>query len=126
MSAVGAIMQVDLKESKDSISQVVTTILEEITLESDDSVRLFLSPGDTSLLADFKPNTENPVKILSDPRLATGSARAVMGDSIIESMRENRVQQIVDQIMGETQKKTASRVSKKNVSNKKGSVRKKA
>jgi len=126
VSAVGAIMQVDLKESKDSISKVVTTILEEITLESDDSVRLFLSPGDTSLLADFEPNTENPVKILSDPRLASGSARAVMGDSIIESMRENRVQQIVDQIMGETQKKTASRVSKKNVSNKKGSVRKKA
>ena len=115
-----------LKESKDSISKIVTTILEEITRESDGSVRLFLSPRDTSLLADFEPNAENPVKILSDPRLATGSARAVMGDSIIESMRENRVQQIVDQIMGETQKKTVSRVSKKNVSKKKGSVRKKA
>ena len=79
-----------------------------------------MSPRDTSLLADFEPNAENPVKILSDPRLATGSARAVMGDSIIESMRENRVQQIVDQIMGETPKKTASRVPKKNSMMRKG------
>ena len=124
VSAIGEIMRVELKESKDSISKIVANILEEITLESDDSVRLFLSPGDTSLLKDFEPNTDNSVKILSDPRLTSGSARAVMGDSIIESMRENRVQQIVDQIMGETRKKTGSTISKSKVSNKKNSVKK--
>ena len=126
VSAVGAIMHVDLIESRDSISKIVSTILEEITLESDGSVRLFLSPGDTSLLKDFEPSTENSVKILSDPRLTDGSARAVMGDSIIESMTENRIHQIVDQIMGETKNKTTSANSKSKVANKKRSVRKKS
>ena len=126
VSAVGAIMHVDLIESRDSISKIVSTILEEITLESDGAVRLFLSPGDTSLLKDFEPSTENSVKILSDPRLTDGSVRAVMGDSIIESMSENRVQQIVDQIMGETKNKTTSANSKSKVANKKRSVRKKS
>ena len=79
-----------------------------------------------SLLKDFEPSTENSVKILSDPRLTDGSARAVMGDSIIESMTENRVHQIVDQILGETKNKTTSANSKSKVANKKRSVRKKS
>ncbi len=49
-----------------------------------------------------------------------------MGDSIIESMKENRVQQIVDQIMGDTQKKSASRNPQNKGSNKRRSVKKKA
>ena len=126
VSALRAILQVDLTESEDSISKIVETILKQITLESDGSVRLFLNPSDASILKDFEPDTENSVKILSDPRLTPGSARAVMGDSIIESMKENRVQQIVDQIMGDTQKKSASRSSQNRVPSKKKSVKKKA
>ena len=126
VSAIKAILQVDLAESEDSISKIVATILKEITLESDDSVRLFLNPSDASILKDFEPDTENSVKILSDARLNRGSARAVMGDSIIESMKENRVQQIVDQIMGDTQKKSASRNPQNKGSNKRRSVKKKA
>ena len=125
VSALRAILQVDLAESEDSISKIVETILKQITLESDGSVRLFLNPSDASILKDFEPDTENSVKILSDPRLTPGSARAVMGDSIIESMKENRVQQIVDQIMGDTQKKSASRSSQNRVPSKKKSVKKK-
>jgi len=126
VSAIKAILQVDLTESEDSISKIVATILKEITLESDGSVRLFLNPNDASILKDFEPDTENSVKILSDARLNPGSARAVMGDSIIESMKENRVQQIVDQIMGDTQKKSASRNPQSKVPSKRRSVKKKA
>ena len=126
VSAIKAILQVDLAESEGSISKIVATILKEITLESDGSVRLFLNPSDASILKDFEPDTENSVKILSDARLNRGSARAVMGDSIIESMKENRVQQIVDQIMGDTQKKSASRNPQNKGSNKRRSVKKKA
>ncbi len=126
VSAIKAILQVDLLESEGSISKIVATILKEITLESDGSVRLFLNPSDASILKDFEPDTENSVKILSDARLNRGSARAVMGDSIIESMKENRVQQIVDQIMGDTQKKSASRNPQNKGSNKRRSVKKKA
>ena len=126
VSAIKAILQVDLAESEDSISKIVATILKEITLESDGSVRLFLNPSDASILKDFEPDTENSVKILSDARLNPGSARAVMGDSIIESMKENRVQQIVDQIMGDTQKKSASRNPQNKVPSKRRSVKKKA
>ena len=126
VSAIKAILQVDLTESEDSISKIVATILKEITLESDGSVRLFLNPNDASILKDFEPDTENSVKILSDARLNPGSARAVMGDSIIESMKENRVQQIVDEIMGDTQKKSASRNPQNKVPSKRNSVKKKA
>ena len=126
ISAIKAILQVDLPESEDSISKIVATILKQITLESDGSVRLFLNPSDASILKDFEPDTENSVKILSDARLNRGSARAVMGDSIIESMKENRVQQIVDQIMGDTQKKSASGNLQNKVGSKKKSVKKKA
>ena len=123
ISAIKAILQVDLPESEDSISKIVATILKQITLESDASVRLFLNPSDASILKDFDPDTENSVKILSDARLNRGSARAVMGDSIIESMKENRVQQIVDQIMGDTQKKSASGNLRNKVGSKKKSVK---
>ena len=126
VSAIKTILQVDLAESEDSISKIVATILKQITLESDGSVRLFLNPSDASILKDFEPDTENSVKILSDARLTRGSARAVMGDSIIESMKENRVQQIVDQIMGDTQKKSASRNSQNKVPSKKKSAKRKA
>ena len=126
VSAIKAILQVDLTESEDSISKIVASILKEITLESDGSVRLFLNPNDASILKDFEPDTENSVKILSDARLNPGSARAVMGDSIIESMKENRVQQIVDEIMGDTQKKSASRNRQNKVPSKRRSVKRKA
>ena len=126
VSAIKAILQVDLAESEDAIAKIVETILKQITLESDGSVRLFLNPSDASILKDFEPDTENSVKILSDARLTRGSARAVMGDSIIESMKENRVQQIVDQIMGDTQKKSASGNLQNKVGSKKKSVKKKA
>ena len=126
VSAIKTILQVDLAESEDSISKIVATILKQITLESDGSVRLFLNPSDASILKDFEPDTENSVKILSDARLTRGSARAVMGDSIIESMKENRVQQIVDQIMGDTQKKSASRNSQNKGPSKKKSAKRKA
>ena len=119
IAAIEAIMQVDLMESKESISRIVATILEEITRESDGSVRVFLNPSDTSLLKDFEPNVEGEVKILSDPRLTKGSARAVMGDSIIESLRENRLDQIVNQILGEVKKKSGSLTRNKNVNKKK-------
>ena len=118
IAAIEAIMQVNLVESKESISRIVASILEEITLESDGSVRVFLNPSDTSLLKDFEPDTEAEVKILSDPRLAKGSARAIMGDSIIESLRENRLDQIVNQILGEVKKKSISSPKKKPVKKK--------
>ncbi len=74
VSAIKAILEVDLLESEGSISKIVATILKEITLESDGSVRLFLNPSDASILKDFEPDTENSVKILSDARLNRGSA----------------------------------------------------
>lgn len=124
IAAIEAIMQVDLTESKESISRIVATILEEITRESDGSVRVFLNPSDTSLLKDFEPKAESEVKILSDPRLTKGSARAVMGDSIIESLRENRLDQMVNQILGEVKKKSGSSMRNKNVNRKKPSNKK--
>ena len=78
--------------------------------------RIFLNPNDAVLLKNRKSDSEYPVKILSDHRLTRGSARAVMGDSIIESMKENRVADIVNQILGEKNKKTVKSLRKKTTS----------
>ena len=113
VSAIETIMQTELVESKKSISNIVSTILEEISIEADGSIRLFLNPNDASLLKNQKSPNDSPIKILSDPRLTAGSARAVIGDAVIENMKENRVRHIVNQILGENQGKTTKPLRKK-------------
>jgi len=115
-NAVETIMQVELSESKNSISNIVSTMLEEMSIEADGEIRIFLNPNDAALLKNRKSDSEYPVKILSDHRLTRGSARAVMGDSIIESMKENRVADIVNQILGGKNKKTVKPSRKKTAS----------
>ena len=112
-SAIETIMQVELSESKSSISNIVSTMLEEMAIEADGEIRIFLNTNDAVLLKNEKFATESSVKILSDPRLTRGSVRAVMGDSIIESMKESRVTHIVNQILGEKKKKTTKSLRKK-------------
>jgi hypothetical protein len=114
VSAIESIMQTELVESKKSISTIVSTILEEISsVEADGSIRLFLNPNDAALLKNQKSPNDTPIKILSDPRLSLGSARAVMGDSVIENMKENRVSHIVGQILVDKKAKKTSSVRKK-------------
>ena len=120
-NAVETIMQVELSESKNSISNIVSTILEEISIEANGEIRIFLNPNDAVLLKNRKYDPEYPVKILSDHRLTRGSARAVMGDSIIESMKENRVADIVNQILGGKNKKSVKPLRKKTASS--GSIK---
>ena len=115
-NAIETIMQVELSESKNSISNIVSTILEEISIEANGEIRIFLNPNDAVLLKNRKYDPEYPVKILSDHRLTRGSARAVMGDSIIESMKENRVADIVNQILGGKNKKSVKPLRKKTAS----------
>jgi hypothetical protein len=114
-------MQVELSESKNSISNIVSAILEEMSIEAGGEIRIFLNPNDAVLLKNRKSDSEYPVKILSDHRLTRGSARAVMGDSIIESMKENRVADIVNQILGGKNKKAAKSLRKKTSSS--GSIK---
>jgi hypothetical protein len=113
VKAIESIMQVEMVESKSSISKIVSTILEEMEIEADGEIRLFLNPNDAVLLKNVKFSSESTVKMLSDHRLTRGSVRAVMGDSIIESMKENRVSHIVNQILGENKKKATKPLRKK-------------
>ena len=113
--AIESIMQVELPESKDSISNIVSTMLEEMAIEADGEIRVFLNPNDAALLKDINSSSKSPVRLLSDHRLTRGSARAVMGDSIIESMKENRVADIVNQILGEKSKKITKPLRKKRI-----------
>ena len=113
VNAIESIMQVELVESKSSVSKIVSTILEEMAIEADGDIRLFLNPNDAVLLKNEKFSSESSVKMLSDHRLTRGSVRAVMGDSIIESMKENRVNHVVNQILGENNKKATKPLRKK-------------
>jgi hypothetical protein len=113
VNAIESIMQVELVESKSSVSKIVSTILEEMEIEADGEIRLFLNPNDAVLIKNENFSSESSVKMLSDHRLTRGSVRAVMGDSIIESMKENRVSHIVNQILGENNKKAKKPLRKK-------------
>jgi flagellar biosynthesis/type III secretory pathway protein FliH len=57
-------------------------------------------PSDAVFLRDIKQSEDIEVQIVSDPRLSRGSVRAVMGDAIIESIKEKRIDSIVKLILG--------------------------
>ena len=100
IKSIESILQVELKESKKSVSNIFSSILEEVQLDGNKSVRIFVHPSDAIFLRDVKQSEDLEVQIVSDPRLSRGSVRAVMGDATIESIKEKRINSIVKQILG--------------------------
>jgi len=100
IKSIESIMHVDLKESKKSVLNIFSSILEEVQLDGNKSVRIFVHPSDAVFLRDIKQSEDIEVQIVSDPRLSRGSVRAVMGDAIIESIKEKRIDSIVKLMLG--------------------------
>ncbi|MDG1952076.1 MAG: hypothetical protein P8J52_05695, partial [Gammaproteobacteria bacterium] len=76
--------------------------------------KIFLNPSDLVFLKDGLSHQDPELQFRADARLSRGSIRAVMGDSIIESIKENRVAEVVEKILGASGKqpnqKTGSKV----------------
>jgi len=103
----------DIKESKKSIENILGTLLAEIELEKEKSVKIFLNPSDLVFLKDDSSHQDAELQFRADARLSRGSIRAVMGDSIVESIKENRVAEIVEKILGASSKQTSKRKTSK-------------
>jgi hypothetical protein len=103
----------DIKESKKSIESILGTLLAEIELEKEKSVKIFLNPSDLVFLKDDSSHQDAELQFRADARLSRGSIRAVMGDSIVESIKENRVAEIVEKILGASSKQTSKRKTSK-------------
>ena len=103
----------DIKESKKSIENILGTLLAEIELEKEKSVKIFLNPSYLVFLKDDSSHQDAELQFRADARLSRGSIRAVMGDSIVESIKENRVAEIVEKILGASSKQTSKRKTSK-------------
>ena len=99
----------DMKESKKSIENILETLLAEIELEKEKSIKIFLNPSDLVFLKDGSSHQDTELQFRADARLSRGSIRAVMGDSIVESIKESRVAQVVEKILGASSKQIIKR-----------------
>ena len=100
VKSIQEITLTDMKESKRSVENILATILAEIELDKEQSVKVFLNPSDLVFLKDGLSHQDPELQFRADARLSRGSIRAVMGDSIIESIKENRVAEVVEKILG--------------------------
>jgi len=98
-----------MKESKKSIENILETLLAEIELEKEKSIKIFLNPSDLVFLKDGSSHQDTELQFRADARLSRGSIRAVMGDSIVESIKESRVAQVVEKILGASSKQIIKR-----------------
>ena len=114
VKSIQEITLTDMKESKRSVENILATLLAEIELDKEQSVKIFLNPSDLVFLKDGLSHQDPELQFRADARLSRGSIRAVMGDSIIESIKENRVAEVVEKILGASGKqlnqKTGSKV----------------
>ena len=114
VKSIQEITLTDMKESKRSVENILATLLAEIELDKEQSVKIFLNPSDLVFLKDGLSHQDPELQFRADARLGRGSIRAVMGDSIIESIKENRVAEVVEKILGASGKqpnqKTGSKV----------------
>ena len=100
VKSIQEITLTDMKESKKSVENILATLLAEIELDKERSVKIFLNPSDLVFLKDGLSHQDPELQFRADARLSRGSIRAVMGDSIIESIKENRVAEVVEKILG--------------------------
>ncbi|MDG0998966.1 MAG: FliH/SctL family protein, partial [Gammaproteobacteria bacterium] len=100
VKSIQEITLTDMKESKRSVENILATLLAEIELDKEQSVKIFLNPSDLVFLKDGLSHQDPELQFRADARLSRGSIRAVMGDSIIESIKENRVAEVVEKILG--------------------------
>lgn len=105
VKSIQEITLTDMKESKRSVENILATLLAEIELDKEQSVKVFLNPSDLVFLKDGSSHQDSELQFRADARLSRGSIRAVMGDSIIESIKENRVAEVVEKILGASGKK---------------------
>ena len=114
VKSIQEITLTDMKESKRSVENILATLLAEIELDKEQSVKIFLNPSDLVFLKDGLSHQDPELQFRADARLSRGSIRAVVGDSIIESIKENRVAEVVEKILGASGKqpnqKTGSKV----------------
>ncbi len=113
VKSIQEITLTDMKESKRSVENILATILAEIELDKEQSVKVFLNPSDLVFLKDGSSHQDSELQFRADARLSRGSIRAVMGDSIIESIKENRVAEVVEKILGASGKQSNQKKSSK-------------
>lgn len=94
-----AVLKVDLEESEKSIEKIAEELLSPLSQIKDEPVRLFLSPGDFKKVSvEFKKKHSN-VEFMEDHKLSRGSSYAEMNDRLITDFSEERLANVVQQVI---------------------------
>jgi len=93
---VESILQVELKESKKSIEKIISLILKEIEAPYKDEINVFLNPEEYLIIS--KANSQKNINYFADERIKKGDIKLKMDDKIIESVKKDKIQEIVNKI----------------------------
>lgn len=97
IKAIESIMHIELKESKRSIEKIISTILKEYDDYQLEKINLYLNPEEEIFIKRHIKNEK--LNVIPDHRLEKGSVKITLGDKNIESMKNNRIDQIVQNIL---------------------------
>jgi len=97
IKAIESIMHIELKESKRSIEKIISTILKEYDDYQLEKINLYLNPEEEIFIKRHIKNEK--LNVIPDHRLEKGSVKITLGDKNIESIKNNRIDQIVQNIL---------------------------
>ena len=97
IKAIESIMHIELKESKRSIEKIISTMLKDYGDYQLEKINLYLNPEEEIYIKRHIKNEK--LNVIPDHRLEKGSVKITLGDKNIESIKNNRIDQIVQNIL---------------------------
>jgi len=97
IKAIESIMHIELKESKRSIEKIISTMLKEYGDYQPEKINLYLNPEEEIFIKRHIKNEK--LNVIPDHRLEKGSVKITLGDKNVESIKNNRIDQIVQNIL---------------------------
>lgn len=96
IKTIESILQVELKESKKSVEKVISLVLKEIEAPYKDEINVFLNPEEYLIIS--KASSDKKINYFADERIKKGDVKIKMDDKIIQSVKKDKIEEIVNKI----------------------------
>ncbi len=93
---IESVLQVELKESKKSVEKIISLVLKEIEAPYKDEINVFLNPEEYLIIS--KANTQKNINYFADERIKKGDIKIKMDDKIIQSVKKDKIEEIVNKV----------------------------
>jgi len=96
------VIERELQQDPSIILSVMQKALENLPVARR-NLRIFLHPEDVPLIQEAWTDAENPINLISDPKIARGGCKIETDNSRIDATVEQRLNQVISQLFTETQ-----------------------